>query len=225
MNNTESAFKKQNAVCWSFEPRLRNNFNIAFHLRLSYFFMKEDQPTDMSNYSLEEIRTKFSTSKDFNEIFDAFEDALEQRIQDVELYRLLFWNTILRPDEICLFGEKLAKEFPNIAYETYMWMANVFEATYSSFDNFELAVRYYRKASEQRPSEVQPYLNAADCYEPDLNIPPFEVLLPFLKKGIGFVLDKKSLLHRLSYLYQMRGDQEQADFYRTIAEELGRLQN
>jgi tetratricopeptide (TPR) repeat protein len=126
----------------------------------------------MPRFTLDEIRNTFSNGKDFNEIFDVFEDALKQGIQDVELYRLLFWNSALRPDELCLFGEKLAKEFPDLAYDTFMWLANVFEATYSSYDNFELAMRYYRKAAKSKPDEVQPYLNAADCHEPDLNIPP-----------------------------------------------------
>ncbi|MGA3286100.1 MAG: hypothetical protein ABSD46_01585 [Bacteroidota bacterium] len=135
----------------------------------------------MPRFTLDEIRNKFSSGKDFNEIFDAFEDALKQGIQDVELYRLLFWNTALRPDELCLFGEKLAKEFPDLAYDTFMWLANVFEATYSSYDNFELAMRYYRKAAKTKPDEVQPYLNAADCHEPDLNIPPLYWLVEFFK--------------------------------------------
>ena len=97
----------------------------------------------MPRFTLDEIRSKFANGKDFNEIFDAFEDALMQGIQDVELYRLLFWNSALCPDELCLFGEKLAKEFPNLAYETFMWLANVFEATYSSSDNFPLAFPYH----------------------------------------------------------------------------------
>ncbi len=66
----------------------------------------------MPRYTVDEIRSKFANGKDFNEIFDAFEEALAQGIQDVELYRLLFWNSALCPDELCLFGEKLAKEFP-----------------------------------------------------------------------------------------------------------------
>jgi hypothetical protein len=106
-----------------------------------------------------------------------------------------------------------------------MWLANVFEVTYSSYDNFELAIRYYRKAASVKPEEVQPYLNAADCHEPDLNIPPFILLVEFLKEGLNTVKDKKILLHRISYLYQMHGDQKQADFYRTLADDLGRLQN
>jgi len=179
----------------------------------------------MPRFTVDEIRSKFATGKDFNEIFDAFEDALIQGIQDVELYRLLFWNSALRPDELCLFGEKLAKEFPTLAYETYMWLASVFEATYSLSDNFELAMRYYRKAAVVKPEEVQPYLDAADCHDPELNIPPLYWLLEFLKLGINLVKDKKTLLHRLSYLYQMHGDQKQSDFYRTLADDLGRNQN
>ncbi len=179
----------------------------------------------MPRFTLDEIRTKFAEGKDFNEIFDAFEDALKQGIQDMELYRMLFWNTALSPDEVRFFGEKLAKEFQNLAYETFMWLASVFEVTYSSYDNFELAMRYYRKAAQVRPEEIQPYLDAVDCHEPDLNLPPLALLVDFLKEGINLVIDKKTLLHRLSYLYQMHGDQKQADFYRNLADDLGRLQN
>jgi len=179
----------------------------------------------MARFTIEEIRAKFSTSQDFNEIFDAFEDALAQGIKDVELYRLLFWNNSLGPDELCLFGEKLAKEFPDLSYETYMWLASVFEATYSSYDNFDLAMTYYRKAARARPDEVDPYLNAADCYEPDLNIPPADALIAFLKDGLKTVSNKKTLLQRLSYLYQMIGDREQSDYYRNLADDLGKFQN
>jgi tetratricopeptide (TPR) repeat protein len=175
----------------------------------------------MPRFTSDEIRFKFSNSSDFNELFDAFEDAIEQQIQDVELYRILFWNHALGPDELCLFGEKLAKEFPAIAYDVYMWLASVFEVTYSSYDNFDLAVKYYRKASEAKPSEIDPYLDACDCYDPDLNIPPLEVLVDLLKKGLTRVKHKKPLLQRLSYLYQLIGDQEQSDYYRDLADDLG----
>ncbi|MGB2869723.1 MAG: hypothetical protein WBD36_14800 [Bacteroidota bacterium] len=179
----------------------------------------------MPRFTLEEIRTKFANSTDFNELFDAFEDALQQKIQDVELYRLLFWNNALAPDELCLFGEKLAKEFPHISYDTFMWLASVFEVTYSSYDNFELAMKYYRKAAKSEPTEADPYLDAADCYDPDLNIPPADVLIDFLKGGVKQVSNKKIILQRLSYLFQLTGDQEQSDYYRNLAEDLGRSQN
>lgn len=179
----------------------------------------------MPRFTLDEIRFTFANSTDFNEIFDAFEEALAQKIQDVELYRLLFWNNSLAPDELCLFGEKLAKEFPDISYDTFMWLASVFEVTYSSYDNFELAIKYYRKAAQARLTEADPYLDAADCYDPDLNIPPIDVLIDFLKEGVKQVTNKKTLLQRLSYLFQLIGDQEQSDFYRNLADDLGRSQN
>jgi tetratricopeptide (TPR) repeat protein len=179
----------------------------------------------MSRLSVEEIRARFSTSSDFNEIFDAFEDAIEQRIEDVELYRLLFWNHSLGPDELCLFGEKLAKEFPTISYDIYMWLASVFEVTYSSYDNFELAIAYYRKAATVRPNEPDPYLDACDCYDPDLNIPPADVLIDFLKDGLKHVSNRKVLLLRLSHLYHLIGDAEQSNFYRDLADEADRARN
>ena len=179
----------------------------------------------MPRFTVEEIRTRFSSSSDFNEIFDAFEDALQQKIHDVELYRLLFWNNSLSPEELCLFGEKLAKEFAGLAYDTFMWLASVFEVTYSSYDNFELTIRYYRKAAKVRPSEPDPYLDAADCFDPDLNIPPADILIEFLKEGLKHVSNQKVLLQRLSYMYQLIGDQSQSDYYRNLADDIGRSKN
>jgi tetratricopeptide (TPR) repeat protein len=175
----------------------------------------------MPRFTPDEIRFKFANSTDFNELFDAFEDALAQGLQDVELYRLLFWNHSLGPDELCLFGEKLAKEFPAIAYDVYMWLASVFEVTYSSYDNFELAIKYYRKAAQADPTQVDPYLDAADCYDPDLNIPPADLLIEFLKHGLRSVKNRKALLLRLSQMYQLLGDQEQSEYFRDLADSNG----
>ena len=126
----------------------------------------------MHLYSLDDIRKTFSSSTDFNEIFDVFQSAVTQQIKDVELYRLLFWNQSLTADEIRLFGEKLATEFHDMAFDVYLWLASVFEVTTATDDNYELAVHYYQKAALIRPSEPDPYLDACDCYDPDLNIPP-----------------------------------------------------
>jgi tetratricopeptide (TPR) repeat protein len=173
----------------------------------------------MRAYSVEEIRRCFSTSTDFNEIFDAFQYALSQKLKDVEQYRLLFWNHSLTPDEIRLFGEKLAAEFPDLSYDVYLWLASVFEVTYSSSDNYELALHYYQKAASVRPAEPDPYLDACDCYEPDLNIPPLSSLIEFVKHGIDRVANPKSLYKRLSHLYELAGDTEQSELYRRKAEE------
>lgn len=175
----------------------------------------------MPRLSLDELRSVFANSTDFNDLFEAFRDAVEQRIEDLELYRLLFWNNSLSPDELCLFGGKLAREFPGISFDTYMWLANVFEVTYSAYDNFELALLYYRKAAETKPTEVDPYLHACDCYDPDLSIPPLDILVDFVKDGLRNVTKKKELMLRLSRLYQQGGDEAQSDYYRRLADEEG----
>jgi tetratricopeptide (TPR) repeat protein len=175
----------------------------------------------MPTFSEDEIRRRFSLSTDFNEIFDAFEAAIAQRLDDVEIYRLLFWNHSLTPDELCLFGQKLVQEFPHIAYDVYMWLANVFEVTYSMYDNYDLAIEYYKKAASVRPAEPDPYLDAADCYEPDLNIPPVGVLIDFLKDGVQHVANPRNVYQRLSYFYQIVGDSSLSEYYRRKAEEHG----
>ena len=175
----------------------------------------------MGNYPVFVIRRVFSSSQDFDEIFDAFEDALAQQIKDVELYRLLFWNHSLSPEELCLFGGKVAAEFPDIAYDVYIWLASIFESTYSSRDNYELALSYYRKAASVRPSALDPYLDAADCYEPDLNIPPLDALIEFLKGGIQHVPDPTKLYARLGYLCELAGDEDESLRFRRLAQQNG----
>ena len=173
----------------------------------------------MRTFSVDEIRRCFSTSTDFNEIFDAFQSALSQKIKEVEPYRLLFWNHSLTPDEVQLFGEKLATEFPDLAYDIYTWLASVFEVTHSSEDNFELALHYYQKAASVKPAEPDPYLDACDCYDPDLNIPPLDGLIEFVKIGTLHVTSPKSLYKRLAQLFELAGDTEQSEFYRHLAED------
>jgi len=171
----------------------------------------------MQAYTPEDIRRCFSASTDFNEIFDVFQSALAQKIKDLELYRQLFWNHSLTNDEIRLFGEKLAGEFPDLAYDVYLWLASIFEVT--ATDNFELALHYYQKSAAARPEEPDPYLDACDCYDPDLNIPPLPQLIDFLKRGAETAAHPGALYRRLAYLYGIAGDAEQSDHYRRKADE------
>ena len=164
--------------------------------------------------TVDEIKRRFEFSADFNEIFDGFEAALAQKVRDIDLYRLLFMNPSLSADELCLFGEKLATEFREIAYDVYLWLARLFEATHSMLDNFELTFNYYRKAAAVRPDIVDTYLHAADCYEPDLNIPPISKLIDFLKSGANHVERPRELHERLLYFYEILGNDEMQEFYR-----------
>jgi tetratricopeptide (TPR) repeat protein len=173
----------------------------------------------MRTYSVEEIRTCFASSTDFNEIFDVFQAALMQKVKDVEPYRLLFWNHSLTADEVRLFGEKLASEFPDMAYDVFLWLASIFEVTYSTSDNFELAIHYYRRAALAKPQEIDPYLDACDCYDPDLNIPPLNTLVDFLRNGLSLVAHRAALHRRLAHLYELSGDPDRAEEQRRKADE------
>ena len=168
----------------------------------------------MSKLSLDHIRRCFGLSTDFNEIFDAFQQALANRLDDFEVYRQLFWNNSLKPDELCLFGEKIVREFPKLSYDVYVWLARVFEATHASADNYELAFQYYQKAAGARPAEPDPYISAADCYEPDLNIPPLIRLIEFLKRGADLVSSPTPVYERLVHLYDLSGNDEMSMYYR-----------
>lgn len=173
----------------------------------------------MRTFTVDEIRQAFSASSDFNEIFDAFQSALAQNLRDVEPYRLLFWNHSLTTDEVRLFGEKLAAQFPDLAYDVYLWLAGVFEVTISAYDNYELALEYYRKAALARPEEADPYLDACDCYEPDLNIPPIRSLIEFVGRGVHTVHDPRPVYRRLAHLYELAGEPDRADACRRKADE------
>lgn len=173
----------------------------------------------MAKLSVEDIRKRFELSGDFNEIFDAFEQALQQKILDMELYRLLFWNNSLSPDELCMFGEKLAKEFPVLAYDVYMWLANVFGVTYAMYDNYTLAFEYYTKAARARPAAPDPYMEASECYEPDLNIPSLSSLIDFLKIGLQHTETPKPFYEKLAHFYDLSGNDEMSKYYRRRADE------
>ncbi len=175
----------------------------------------------MRTYTLEEIRRTFTSSTDFNEIFDAFQAALAQNVQEMEMYRQLFWNHSLSVDEVRLFGEKLAAKLPDLGYEVFLWLAGVFEVTQGEMDNYDLAIIYYQKAAAARPAEPDPYLDACDCYDPDLNIPPLHALIEFVRKGLDHVKNPISLYKRLGHLYEMAGDTEQSELFRRLADEAG----
>jgi tetratricopeptide (TPR) repeat protein len=168
----------------------------------------------MGTHSIDEILRCFSRSDDFNEILDAFQSALSLKLKNAEHYRLLFWNRSLSAEEVCFFGEKLAGEFPETAYDVFLWIAEVFEVTYSSDDNYELALRYYMRAAAVRPGEPAPYVHACDCYDADLNVPPVEILMEFVRSGLSQVADPTPLYKRLIHLCELTGDSAQAETYR-----------
>ncbi len=173
----------------------------------------------MAKFSFDEIQHQFEFATEFNDIFDAFEQALELRLDDLELYKKLFWNKSLSSDEVALFGEQLVKEFPALAYDAYMWLAEMCALTRASDDNFESAMNYFQKAATVRPAALEPYIKAVLCYDPDVKIPPAKNLIGFVKTGIPHVSDPRLLYQRLAYLYDQLGNDEMTQYYERLGEE------
>ena len=173
----------------------------------------------MDKLSLDEIRRRFEFASEFNDLFDAFEQAIGQELDDIDLYKKLFWNKSLSSDGVALFAEQLAKRFPYLAYNTFLWLGEMYALTVAADDNFDRALMYYRKASAANPKAIEPYLNAVSCYDPDVKIPPAQVLIEFLKTGVEHVPDNRIICKRLSYLYAQLGNDEMTQYYKRLGDE------
>ncbi len=168
----------------------------------------------MSQFSVEYLQKCFSFSKNFNEIFDAVKYAIDNKIEDIELYHKLLSNPNLTEFEVCLFGEKLAETFPNLAFEIFMWMSSLFAATVSKKDNYEFAIRYIKKSADIFPNSIDPYLKMFECYDSFLNIPPIDEVISFLIFGYEKNSNSKKILEKIVILYEIKGDDEWSEFYR-----------
>ena len=83
---------------------------------------------------MKKIERIFRNSNNSDEIFDAFTEAVKEKIDDVNLYKILLGNHSLSKDEIIMYAEKLCKEFPHHKYEIYMWVASIFQNSLLEFE-------------------------------------------------------------------------------------------
>ncbi len=164
----------------------------------------------MDRYKYEYI---FKNSKNPDELFDAFDNALKENIDDLELYKILFWNSALNIDMLSMFIKKLAHTFPHIAYDVYMWGAKVIELSFDNLENYETILNFYKKASEIKPLETEPYIKAADSYNFELKIHPPALIINLLKKGISKVKDPALLYFKLSEVFGKLGNTELKNHY------------
>ncbi|MCX8010101.1 MAG: hypothetical protein N3A61_03020 [Ignavibacteria bacterium] len=165
-----------------------------------------------------ELEYIFKNSKNPDELFDSFDKAVKSKIDDLDLYKILFWNSALSKNEVCMFIGKLAKEFPHISYDLYMWGAKVLEVSFENDDNFESVIKFYKKSAEANPLSAEPYVRALDCYNEDLKIPEPSTLIQFVKKGINKVKDPSILYYKLSEFYGKLGNLELKKHYLALGE-------
>jgi tetratricopeptide (TPR) repeat protein len=164
----------------------------------------------MEKYHYEYI---FKNSKNSDELFDTFDKAVKEGIDNFEIYKILFWNPALSKNEVCMFVKKLAASFPKLSYDVYMWGAKVIELSYENDDNLETVITFYKKAAESNNKLTEPYIRALDCYNADLKIPQPSTLVNFVKRGVSKVNDPSILYYKLSELYGKMGNIELKNHY------------
>ena len=172
----------------------------------------------MLRVTKKELERIFKTSASADELFDYFRIAIENKLKDAFLYKILLWNKALSPDEISMYAEQICKIHPDLSFQIYYWVGQVFSSISIYGEYHERAFEYFQKASAVNPSAFEPYLAIAKLYNYDLNVPEFENIIRFIKKGIDTTELKSKLCFALSKLYKRKGEWEQEKVYQKLGE-------
>lgn len=164
----------------------------------------------------EQFEKIFRDSTSPDELFDAFQKAVETGLKDIDMYKILLGNISLSVDEVKMFTDKLCTEFSEISYELCLWAGNVLENMSDRY-NIENAYHYYKKAIDCRPNECLPYKHLVNLYNPDLDIPSKFHLLNLFERGLSEVCFKSSLCNTIAGFYGKMEDRSMENKYRSMA--------
>ncbi len=160
----------------------------------------------------------FRNSASSDELFDAFREAINARVVDMDLYKILLGNPALSPDEIKMFTEKLAKDIPEHRVSAFMWTANVFEHEKEDYNKLENAVGYYQRAFEQEPANAVPLIRLLNLYNYDLETQINKTIIDFVVQNVKSVNKKSGTFFSLADLYKRKGDYLLASKYLALGE-------
>jgi tetratricopeptide (TPR) repeat protein len=166
----------------------------------------------------QELEEIFRASNSPDELFDTFRVAIDRKINDEELYKILLRNKALSVDEISMFTEKICREFPELAYNIYFCVGQLLESISSYGKHNERALQYFEKASVINPESEEPYLAIAKMYNFEYNIPRFETITQIIEDGISRVKIKSPLCFALSELLSKKGDKEKSSSFKRLGE-------
>ena len=176
------------------------------------------------NNNCKEIESVFRNSTSSDELFDAFSQAINLKIVDLELYKILLANPVISSDEIKMYTEKLLRELPESSCRIYMWTANVFESRSPGYSNFDDIILYYQKAISFKPTEVEPFLNLLKLYNYDVEILYNGKIMDIVENGIGGVKVKSKIYYALSDLFKKLNNNNTAARYLALAEKSAELE-
>jgi len=179
----------------------------------------------MSKERLKKIEQIFRNSTSPDELFDAFQDSMKLKVDNLEIYNLLLGNPALSTDELKMFSEKLIKEFPQNAYDLSMWVARVFENVENYRGTLDNAIHYYKRAKEHSPNSSDPLIGILSLFNYDLDIPSNKTILEFVEKEIGPVKIKSNIYYALAEHYKRTGEKQLEIKYSALAERSSEIEN
>lgn len=164
------------------------------------------------------IENIFRNSSNSNELFDALQVSLHNRIDNIEVYKILLANPILSDDELIMYTEKLCSEFNRHCFELLMWTAKIFETKSFYPESIEKSLHYYAKAAQSNPTDYQPYTNALKLYVYEIDLSINTQILQFVESSLQ-VVDKKSIIYdHLARHYKKAGNDLLAGKYLELAQ-------
>ncbi len=179
----------------------------------------------MKNFSHKHIEKIFRESTSPDDLFDAFNIAVKNKICDVDLYKILLANPGLSKDELIMFTEKLVREFKDYSYDLYLWTARIFENYYDYYKYLDSSIYYYQKAANIKPTEYHPLLSAINLYNYEIDIPANESILNLINTGVSKVNRKSKIYFALAKHFNKKGDIEQKQKYFRLAENAAHNEN
>lgn len=171
------------------------------------------------------LESVFRNSNSPDEIFDAVDLAVKKKVRDIELYKILIANPSLSKDELIMFTEKICRDFPESAFELYMWLAEIFESKTTDYNWLESAVYYYQKAFITNPVDDAPLLSALKLYNYDFDVSLNKNILQLINNGMKTLGNRKRIYTSLSEHYGKVGNNELKRKYAALAEKESRKDN
>ena len=174
---------------------------------------------------LNKIENIFRNSTSTDLLFDAFQEAIELKIKDPEIFKILLGNPALSADEIKMYVEKLIKEFPGEANELSIWTARIFENKGDYLNSLEDAVHYYKRAYDYKPDSFESLLQLLQLYNYELELPINKNIIEFVEVGVAQVKLKSKIYYALADHYKKIGDRQMEIKYYALAERSSEMEN
>lgn len=172
----------------------------------------------MRQFDYDKIENTFRYSNSSNELFDAFQTAMENGIKDADLFKVLIGNPVLSNDELKMYTEKLAATYPELGYDMFMWAARIFENKVTDYDCIVDSFEYYQKAAEYKPKDCEPFIKLINLYNTDMDLPVNRAIISAVDDCIPRLNKKSKVYYSMAELYKQLGEQDKAKEYMELAE-------